>query len=115
MAPVSKSASLQEYKWGADCDGWVLVDEASLSVKQEKMPPGSAEALHYHKEARQFFYILEGTAEIEVESKRHTVLAGQGFYITPGLKHRIMNNGSVALEFILSSQPTTNNDRFNCS
>ena len=60
-AVVSKYNSIKHYKWGNDCDGWTLVDEAALSVKQERMPAGTSEALHYHKEAQQFFYILKGT------------------------------------------------------
>jgi hypothetical protein len=38
MKAVSKYQPLKHYKWGNDCDGWNLVDEDSLSVKQELMP-----------------------------------------------------------------------------
>lgn len=101
------------YHWGDGCEGWVLVDSPELSVKQERMPPGSAELLHYHEKAQQFFYILQGSAVFEVEGKGVTVNAGEGFHIAAGLKHRIINHAAVALEFVLSSQPSTNNDRYN--
>ncbi len=51
---VSKYQSLKHYQWGSDCDGWNLVDEDSLSIKQELMPAGTKEVKHYHQSAQQF-------------------------------------------------------------
>ena len=114
MSVVSKNACIQHYKWGAGCDGWVLADTENLSVKQERMRPQSAEVLHYHAKAQQFFFILKGIASFEVEQNMFVVNAGEGFHILPGKKHRILNNTEEDIEFILSSQPSTNSDRFNC-
>ncbi|HEY6978819.1 MAG TPA: cupin domain-containing protein [Chitinophagaceae bacterium] len=102
------------YVWGDKCEGWILADTESLSVKQELMPPLTAEILHYHEKAQQFFFILKGIATFEVEEQGFTVTAGQGLHIKAGNKHRIINNSGEDLEFLLSSQPSTNNDRFNC-
>lgn len=101
------------YQWGQGCEGWILADTPELSVKQERMPPGSAELLHYHEQAQQFFYILQGSAVFEVEGTEFTVNAGEGFHIAAGMKHRVFNHADVALEFVLSSQPSASNDRFN--
>ena len=114
MKAISKTNALHHYTWGDNCDGWVLVDTENLSVKQERMPAQTAEALHYHQKAQQFFFILAGIATFEVENKLYAVQAGQGFHVEAGKKHRILNNTTEDLEFILSSQPSTNNDRFNC-
>ena len=46
---------------------WAFVDSDELSVKQELMPKQTAESLHYHKKAQQFFFILKGIATFEVE------------------------------------------------
>ena len=113
MQRVSKYEPLNQYKWGNDCDGWVLVDTKNLSVKQERMPAQTSEALHYHEKAQQFFFILQGIATFEVEEKSFTVRAGEGVHIEAGKKHRIINNTAEDIEFILSSQPSTNSDRFN--
>jgi len=78
------------------------------------MPARTAEALHFHKQAQQFFFILKGTARFDVEDKIFIVHSGEGFHITAGKKHRIINELETDLEFILSSQPSTDNDRFNC-
>lgn len=113
MSGIGIDTGAAYYQWGDGCEGWILVDTPELSVKQERMPPGSAELLHYHQAAQQFFYILRGEAVFEVEGKGTVVRAGQGFHIAAGQKHRIINRAASPLEFVLSSQPSTNNDRFN--
>ena len=110
-AVVSSQQPLKHYVWGEGCDGWNLVDEPGLSVKQERMPPHTAEAEHYHRVARQFFFILEGTAVFETAEGRVEVQARQGLEIEPGMRHRIKNESKTDLVFILSSQPSTMNDR----
>ena len=101
------------YNWGESCDGWVFVENENLSVKQERMPAHTSEQLHYHEKAQQFFFILKGVATFEIEDETIEVKANEGLHIEAGKKHRIINNGKDDLEFILSSQPTTKNDRVN--
>jgi mannose-6-phosphate isomerase-like protein (cupin superfamily) len=108
---VSAQHPLKHYIWGEACDGWNLVDRPELSVKQERMPPHTAEAEHYHRKARQFFFILQGTAVFETAEGRVEVAASQGLEIEPGLKHRIRNESDTDLVFILCSQPSTAGDR----
>ena len=114
MNPISKYKPLKHYTWGKDCDGWNLADEESLSVKQERMPAGTSEEMHFHNKAQQFFFILKGEARFEIEGTIYNVKEGEGIHIRAGSKHRIMNNGTEDLEFLLCSQPSTINDRINC-
>ena len=113
MKPVSKQRPLTQYTWGKAANAWDLVDEKTLSVKLESMPPGEEELLHYHAHAQQFFYILKGIASFEIEGEQREVKQEEGFYIGPNQKHRIMNRSKQALEFILCSQPSTADDRIN--
>ncbi len=110
---VSRYQPLKHYQWGDVCDSWNLVDTSSLSVKQEMMPGGASEQLHYHKYSQQFFFILAGTATFEIEGNQIEVSVGEGLQILAGEKHRIINNGKINLEFILCSQPSISNDRIN--
>jgi len=110
----SKNNCIEHYQWGNACDGWTLVSEPTLSVKQERMPAHTAETRHYHEHAQQFFYILKGEATFEIENERLTVKANEGIHIRPGQRHRIGNYTNEDLEFILSSQPSTSGDRINC-
>lgn len=140
MKPVSRLQPLKHYEWGNHCDGWNLLDRPDMSVKLERMPPGTAEAEHFHQFARQFFFILKGTAlfffagvyleKLPPGSKGlmsglrpavpwsafatesgFTLSAQQGLEIPPQLRHRILNQGEEDLEFILCSQPSTAGDR----
>ncbi|MEN9684789.1 MAG: hypothetical protein RLZZ28_575 [Bacteroidota bacterium] len=113
MRKVSDKEPLKHYQWGMNCDGWNLVDESSLSVKKERMPAGTSEALHYHSEAQQFFFILKGVATFEIGSEMIELREQEGIHIKPGTVHRVANHRNEALEFILSSQPSTANDRHN--
>jgi len=61
---VLDSSNAPHYRWGADCDGWRLLDEPGLSVIEEQVPPGAAEQRHHHATSRQFFYVLDGVATL---------------------------------------------------
>ena len=110
---VSGAQPLNFYTWGKDCTAAVLADSESLSIKQETIPPGSGEQLHFHHTAVQFFYILKGCAEFEIDAVFYTVKVNEGLLIHPGQNHRIFNESMKDLEFIVYSQPSTNNDRVN--
>ena len=113
MKKVSAQQPLKHYQWGEGCDGWNLVEEETLSIKNERMPAGTAENMHYHEKAQQFFFILSGTATFEIEGEKIEVNAQEGIHIKAGQKHRILNQTEIELEFILSSQPSTVADRIN--
>ena len=108
---TNKSNS-EHYFWGENCSGWHLVKSANLSVIEELMPPNTSEKRHFHKEAQQFFLILNGRAIFEIENNIFEIGKGDGIHILPNVKHRISNDHSENLEFIVISAPSTRGDRF---
>ncbi len=111
---VSKFNALKHYTWGNNCQVWTFVDNKDLSIKHEEMPPETEEVLHYHNYSQQFFYILKGKAVFEIDDVILIVHEGEGINIEPKQKHRVMNKDEEKpLEFIVCSQPSTQNDRFN--
>lgn len=82
-----------------------------LSVIQERMPSGAAEVRHRHLRARQFFYVLGGQLELEVEGTRHRLEAGTGLEITPGAAHQAANRSTDDVMFLVVSQPPSHGDR----
>src|SRR5579872_4691646 len=112
-APFSKNNCESHYKWGDDCYGWNYIDTDALSVKQELMPPDTAEQLHYHERATQVFFILKGRATFVIDGVETELKPEQGIEIKPGQKHFISNKERSDLEFILYSSPSTKNDRIN--
>ena len=107
----ASTETAEHYVWGKVCDGWRLLDEADLSVIQERVPPGAAETRHMHSQARQFFYVLSGTATIEVGEERIAVAAGQGLHVPSGVAHRFVNGSREDVHFLVISAPTTRGDR----
>lgn len=107
---ISKE-SAPHYVWGGNCDGWHLVKNEALSVIQERVPPGGAEVRHFHERARQFFFVLRGTASLEVAGTVHVLGPQQGVEIAPGVPHQLSNEGADDLEFLVVSQPPSHGDR----
>ncbi|MFB4213194.1 cupin domain-containing protein [Shouchella sp. JSM 1781072] len=99
------------YKWGEDCDGWRLVDQAELSVISERMPPLTEEVRHYHQYARQFFYVLKGTLTIAIEGQVTNLLEGEGYEVAPTILHQVQNRSNEHVHFLVTSQPSTKGDR----
>jgi mannose-6-phosphate isomerase-like protein (cupin superfamily) len=110
---ITSTQNAEHYIWGNECDGWHLLKSDSLSVIQERMPSGTGEQLHYHERAQQVFYILSGMATFEVDGELKAVNPGESIHIKPLTKHRIINNGSEDLHFLVISEPKAHGDRIN--
>lgn len=108
---VANRDTCEHYRWGDGCDGWRLVDADDLSVIEETMPPGTTEVRHRHVRARQFFRVLAGELQIEVEGKTATLVAGDGLEVAPGLAHEVRNTAPITAHFLVVSSPTTRVDR----
>ncbi|GAA5100222.1 cupin domain-containing protein [Chryseobacterium ginsengisoli] len=108
---IQSKNNSEHYIWGNGCDSWILKDSQNLSIKQEKMPSGTTEKLHFHDHAEQFFYILKGEAVLYINDEKFSLKAGESITILPKSKHYISNESMEDLEFLVISNPSTNNDR----
>ena len=113
MSKVTDKKTAPHYQWGNQCDSWILADTEGLSIKQESMPPGTREQLHFHSDARQFFFILKGTATFYIQDKKEIVNGQQDLLIHKNTRHFIANETKEPLDFLVISQPSTNQDRTN--
>jgi mannose-6-phosphate isomerase-like protein (cupin superfamily) len=80
-------------------------------VVLERVPAGAVEVRHRHLKARQFFFVLSGTATIEFDDGEVTFSTGQGVEVEPGLRHRFVNRTEYDVEFLTVSAPATSGDR----
>jgi mannose-6-phosphate isomerase-like protein (cupin superfamily) len=110
-SPISR-ATATHYLWGDGCDGWHLLRTAGLSIIEERMPPCTSEARHWHARSRQFFYVLSGTLCMEVEGERHELPPRTGIELAPGLAHQATNESNEDVECIVVSLPPSHGDRF---
>lgn len=108
--PVS-TANAEHYTWGGSCDGWHLVRSETFSVIEERMPPGSAEERHFHVQARQFFYVLEGELAMEIDGSIQSIGPRQGIEVLPGEAHQAANRSDTPVRFLVISQPPGQGDR----
>lgn len=103
----------EHYVWGESCDGWHLLKRGEMSIIQERVPAGGAEVMHYHRKARQFFYILEGTGTMVFESTQVVLQKGEGLEVPPKTLHQFRNQTDVDVIFLVISVPPTTGDRVN--
>lgn len=107
---ISKGTA-EHYIWGEHCDGWHLVKNNNLSIIHERMPPHTNEVRHYHKHSRQFFFVLSGTATLEVDGVTIELKTQEGCEVPPLVPHQMFNKTEQDVEFIVASQPSTKGDR----
>jgi mannose-6-phosphate isomerase-like protein (cupin superfamily) len=110
-AQIVSLKNAEHYLWGANCDGWHLVKQDSLSVIEERMPPGTSEVRHRHVRARQFFYALAGELTMEIEDHDYTLKPGEGIEVQPGQRHQAKNLGGQDARMLVISQPPSHGDR----
>lgn len=101
----------EHYIWGESCDGWHLVNQHDLSVIHERMPSGTSEVRHYHVKSRQFFFVLSGTAELEMNGETFLLHSQEGLEVAPGVPHQMKNTSDDDVEFLVISHPQTRGDR----
>ena len=58
-----------------------------------------------------FFFVLSGTAMLEVNGERHCIEAFQGMEVPPDIPHQMVNESDFEVEFIIISQPKSHGDR----
>lgn len=108
---VQSIETADEYAWGDGCNGWHLLKRDDISVIQEQVPPGKAEAAHFHRRSRQFFFVLEGEGTIATETEEVVLSRHQGIEIPPGVVHQFRNDSLSAVVFLVVSMPESHSDR----
>lgn len=108
---ITSIENSEHYVWAGNCDGWHLARSESLSVIQERVPPGSSERRHFHNRAEQFFYVLAGIATLEVNGEIHSLHPNEGLHVPAGVAHTLSNEHELPAEFLVISTPPSHGDR----
>jgi mannose-6-phosphate isomerase-like protein (cupin superfamily) len=75
------------------------------SLAEATLEPNQATERHYHRESEEFYYLLEGSGEIEIQGERAQVDAGDAILIPPGAWHQIRAFGERRLRFLCCCAP----------
>jgi mannose-6-phosphate isomerase-like protein (cupin superfamily) len=74
------------------------------SLAEAALAPGQFTRRHYHREAEEVYFVLEGEGEMEVDGERADVGVGDAVLIPPGSWHQI-RAAAAGLRFLCSCAP----------
>jgi mannose-6-phosphate isomerase-like protein (cupin superfamily) len=80
------------------------------SLAEATLEPGGSTQRHYHAEAEEIYFVLEGSGELELDGERATVGPGDAVPIATGAWHEIRNTGTVTLRFLCCCAPPYRHD-----
>lgn len=78
------------------------------SLAEARVAAGGSTERHYHKAAEEFYFILEGGGEIELDGEHHRVRPGDAILIPPGTWHTIV--ATEPLRFLCCCAPPYSHD-----
>lgn len=91
--PSTNIDALKETPWGR---AWTLIESAkNWTLKLLIIKPGEQISLQFHRHRAEHWFVLQGVADVIVEDKERTLMAGQTATVPPLKKHRITNSGLI--------------------
>ena len=63
----------------------------------QKIAPGKGTGLHYHSDADEIFYVMEGTGTAVLGDKTHNIEVGDFIFIPKNLDHKLRKNDSTGI------------------
>jgi mannose-6-phosphate isomerase-like protein (cupin superfamily) len=81
---------------------------ANQSLAEARVPVGGATQRHFHKLCEEFYFLLEGEGEMEIDGATRAVGPGDAILIPPGARHTI--RAKSALRFLCCCAPPYSHD-----
>jgi mannose-6-phosphate isomerase-like protein (cupin superfamily) len=78
------------------------------SLAEAVVPALSRTQRHYHKLSEEFYFILEGAGEMEIDGEKRAVGPGDAILIPPGAWHEI--TAATTLRFLCCCAPPYSHD-----
>jgi len=82
------------------------------SLAEASLPSGNSTDRHYHALSEEFYFLLEGSGEMEIDGVRREVSAGDAILIPPGAWHQI--TAREPLRFLCCCAPPYSHDDTYC-
>jgi mannose-6-phosphate isomerase-like protein (cupin superfamily) len=77
----------------------------SQSLAEATLEPAQQTERHYHAESEEFYFVLEGAGEVEIDGERAPVGPGDAILIPAGAWHQITAGNSSGLRFLCCCAP----------
>jgi mannose-6-phosphate isomerase-like protein (cupin superfamily) len=75
------------------------------SLAEIRHPPGTSSQEHYHTEAEEVYYVLEGRGGVCVDGETCYIGPGDVVVITPGQRHKVWPEGQADLVLLVTCVP----------
>ena len=79
------------------------------SLAEATLGAGQETQRHYHADAEEIYYVVEGSGEMEVDGDRRSLSVGDAVLIPPGARHQIQA-GDARLRFLCCCAPAYRHD-----
>jgi mannose-6-phosphate isomerase-like protein (cupin superfamily) len=78
---------------------------ANQSLAEATLAPGTATTRHYHRAAEEFYFLLAGQGEMEIDGERARVGAGDAILIPPGAWHQLTADAAGEIRMLCCCSP----------
>ena len=78
---------------------------ANHSLAEATIPAGDATVRHHHRVSEEMYYIVEGTALMEVDGDEREVTEGDAVLIPPGAWHQITASAGGPVRLLCTCAP----------
>jgi len=78
---------------------------ANQSLAEATVDAGGSTTRHRHRVSEEIYYLIEGTAEMELDGEVRTVGPGDAILIPPGAWHTIRATGDGAVRLLCGCAP----------
>lgn len=78
---------------------------ANQSLAEATIGPGESTVRHVHRVSEEIYYLVEGTAAMEIDGETRAVAAGDAVLIPPGAWHRITATGDGPVRLLCACAP----------
>ena len=80
------------------------------SLAEASLPPGGATQPHVQRASEEIYFILSGTARMELDGQFRAVGPGDAILIPPGAWHQITATGEAGLRLLCCCAPPYSHD-----
>ena len=93
-----------------------LLDRTNAPVRQQSLaeatlPAGAATQRHYHRASEEFYFLLEGSGEMELDGETRVLHPGDAVLIPAGARHTITALSPVRM-LCCCAPPYSHDDTF---
>jgi len=89
-------------------DGAIVRELARLArhtLAEIRHPPGTASREHYHTQAEEVYYVVEGQGEIRIDGGTQAIGPGDVIEIVAGQRHKLWQRGEGDLVLFVTCVP----------